>query len=189
MCQGCFLKTLDISDNFVKLIWIKRRSSANGIIEPNQRGRKAPSTKHSADKIQEIINYINFFPLYESHYTRHKSTCKYLPSHLTISKMYSLYSESHTQVVSDKMYRREFHKLNLKFEKSKVDTCHACDVFKMKLEIATDDRLKHTIILTWMSPTCCWSSISWKKSRQTAVHNNKIRWLCSICSNVSLLLC
>lgn len=142
VCQGCFLKTLSISDNFVKLIGLKKRCTSSGIIPTDKRGKNTPANKHSEQKIQEVINHINSFPLYESHYTRRRSTRKYLPSHLTISKMYSLYSESHENPVSDKIYRKKFHKLNLSFKKPKVDTCHTCDLFKMKLNIATDEITK-----------------------------------------------
>ncbi|CAG4964256.1 unnamed protein product [Parnassius apollo] len=59
--------------------------------------------------------------------------------------MYSLYSTSHENPISDKIYRSEFHKLNLSFKKPKVDTCHTCDLFKMKLNIATDETKKSAL--------------------------------------------
>lgn len=46
VCQGCFLKTLSITDNFVKLIGLKKRSTSSGIIQPDTRGKKTPSNKH-----------------------------------------------------------------------------------------------------------------------------------------------
>lgn len=47
--------------------------------------------------------------------------------------MYDLYKEYTQSPVSLKIYSRCFHELNLAFKKPKQDTCHKCDVFKMKI--------------------------------------------------------
>lgn len=50
--------------------------------------------------------------------------------------MYELYCENRNKCVSLFVYQPEFHKLGLKFKKPNVDTCHNCDVVKLKIEVA-----------------------------------------------------
>jgi hypothetical protein len=48
--------------------------------------------------------------------------------------MYSLYKEQNLpNPVSLSAYLRIFHSLNLAFKQPKTDTCHKCDLFKMKI--------------------------------------------------------
>jgi hypothetical protein len=179
VCQGCFRKTLSVTDNFIKLIALKKRKNVSGIIKSDERGKSTPSNKHPEQKIQEVINHINSFPLYESHYTRRKSSRKYLPSHLTISKMYSLYATLHQKPVSDKVYRKEFHRLNLRFKKPKVDTCHNCDLFKMKINVAADENTKLNI-QTERDSHLLAADMAYKEKqidKQTAAINKEMRCL------------
>lgn len=37
------------------------------------------------------------------------------------------------------IYEREFHKMKLSFKAPKVDTCHKCDTFAMKLKVSTEE--------------------------------------------------
>lgn len=47
--------------------------------------------------------------------------------------MYDLYKDCTKNPVSLKIYSRCFHELDLEFKKPKQDTCHKCDVLKMKI--------------------------------------------------------
>lgn len=60
-------------------------------------------------------------------------------SHLTIDNMYSLYETSTEQSVCYKVDRCEFLKMNLKFKKLHVDTCHTCNRYAIQLKITNEE--------------------------------------------------
>lgn len=146
ICRGCLLKILDESDNFIKTVALKKRSSIAGIDTDDMRGRHIPKHKISDAKREEIKTHILSFPTYESHYSRKKTSKKYLPSHLTLQKMYELYKEAHENPTSIKIYSQEFHKLKLSFKKPHVDTCFTCDKFLMKIKLSQDEQIKTELI-------------------------------------------
>lgn len=139
VCRGCFMKTLDETQMFVTLAVSNANTSTSGITYEDKRGVSAPANKHSSKAIEEVIAHIKSFPSYKSHYTRRENDKKYLPSHLTLQIMYELYCENRDEVVSRRIYENEFHKLKLAFKKPKIDTCHKCDVLKMRLQVADNE--------------------------------------------------
>lgn len=136
ICRGCFMKTLGETQMFVTLALRNSGKSVSGVVYNDKRGCHEPANKFSPQIILEVVQHINSFPSYESHYTRRRNENKYLAPHLTLQKMYSLYLENRKVVVSRRIYEGEFHKLKLSFKQPKVDTCHKCDVFHMKLTVA-----------------------------------------------------
>lgn len=146
VCRGCLLKIFDESDNFIKTVALKKRASIGGTGTDDMRGKAEPKNKVSDEKREEIKSHILSFPAYESHYTRKTTSKKYLSSHLTVQKMYSLFRETNEHPPSIKIYRQEFHKLNLSFEKPHVDTCFTCDKFRMKIQVAQDENIKSELI-------------------------------------------
>lgn len=91
VCRNIFIKSLQIStkrvDTALKKFYAgnvkdKRGSSENKVI------KKLPDeTKNN------VIRHITSFPTYVSHYCRGETEAKFLPSDLTLNKMYSLYLE------------------------------------------------------------------------------------------------
>lgn len=139
VCKGCFMKTFDETNMFITLALMNRNSNVSGQVSDDKRGLDSPANKTSEQKLKEVQDHINSFPLYESHYTRRKSTRKYLPPHLNLQIMYKLYCErNHTSPVSRPIYEREFHKLNISFKETKTDTCHKCDILANKLKSIQD---------------------------------------------------
>lgn len=100
----------------------------------------------SDEAILNVQKHISSFPTYESHYTRRTNDTKYLPAHLNLTKMYKLYRSETHEPVCRTIYEREFKKTKLKFKLRKADTCHKCDVFKMKIEMETNDEKKEKLI-------------------------------------------
>lgn len=140
ICRGCLLKTFGESENFIKSVAMKKRSSLGGTQMDDNRGKSIPKHKISDEKRQVIKEHILSFPSYESHYTRKSTSKKYLPSHLSINKMYSLFCENRDDPPSIKIYSQEFHKLGLSFKKPRADTCYTCDKFKMKIQLSQDNQ-------------------------------------------------
>lgn len=127
VCRGCFMKVYDVSQMFITTAIKTRSTSVSGIPQP-------ANNKYSNDAIIAVVQHIKSFPNYESHYTRGTNDKKYLPPHLNIQKIYSLYCENNSNSVSRKIYSQEFHKLNLRFKVSQVNTYHKCDTFKIKIK-------------------------------------------------------
>lgn len=146
VCRVCLMKPLDESDNFIKTVAMKRRSSIGGTQTDDMRGKTIPKHKISHEKRLEIKTHIMSFPSYESHYTRKSTSKKYLPSHLTMQKMFELFCQDRNNPPSIKIYSQEFHKLGLSFKKPRVDTCYTCDKFKMQIQLCQEESVKIDLI-------------------------------------------
>ena len=87
----------------------------------------------SADKIDEVMTYINLFPSESSYHSRKQNhNRQYLAPHLTIPKMYDVYREwcikEKSSPISQRCYRDIFcTRFNLSFGSPKSDTCSKCD--------------------------------------------------------------
>lgn len=66
-----FLNTLSIGEKFVKESLEKQLDG--GLVAPDQRGKHIPGNKTSDVVVQSVIDHINLYPCYESHYSRQKS--------------------------------------------------------------------------------------------------------------------
>lgn len=140
VCKSFFIKTLDITvkryDNVVK----RRLITNTGVSPKDQRGKHTPSNKTDEVVLQKVIDHINSFPKYSSHYSRAKNPSKkYLSSDLNVQQMYDLYAEKIKKEgetpVKVTFYRHIFNtKFNLSFKKPLTDTCNKCDFFENKIK-------------------------------------------------------
>ncbi|KAJ4444638.1 hypothetical protein ANN_06434 [Periplaneta americana] len=133
ICRECFRRTFGETIGFTERVTSKKKESFSGIIAPDGRGKFAPANKTKMEDLQSAESHILSFPSYESHYCRNRNSKRFLSSDLNISKMYDLYKDCTKNLVSLKIYSRCFHELDLEFKKPKQDTCHKCDVLKMKI--------------------------------------------------------
>ncbi|CAH0397337.1 unnamed protein product [Chilo suppressalis] len=151
VCKVMFLNTLCIGDKFLKLSLVKQLDC--GLVAPDQRGKHIPSNKSPAVVIQSVIDHINMYPNYESHYSREKSKRKFLGPNLNVPTMYKQYKEWMAEkeipsnlVAKDWLYRNIFNtKFNLSFKLPSVDTCDDCDAYQRKLLDAKDEETKEII--------------------------------------------
>jgi len=111
------------------------------------RGKTNSANKTSLKNIAEIKSFIEKFPVYESHYSLHKSTNrKYLAPDLNINKLYSLYSEQVTYPVSSFVFRKMFNEeFNLSFHSPVSDSCRKCDAFNIKIKAAETEANKEDL--------------------------------------------
>jgi len=70
--------------------------------------QKNATNKISNDKLTKVIEHINSFPSYESHYTRKSNDKKYLSTNLNLQKIYELYK----QTIDGSVYQDKFMKEN-----------------------------------------------------------------------------
>lgn len=89
VCKLFFLNTLGISETVVRTAL--KKDVTGGFVSPDMRGRHVPPNKLSDEILNGIRSHINSFPAYESHYTRERSSKKYLGPELNKEKMYKLY--------------------------------------------------------------------------------------------------
>lgn len=143
-CKKCFLTTLDENEKFVRSVIENKNCNVSGITKLDARGKRLPVNKTTDEAILNVQKHILSFRTYE-HYIRRTNDPKYLPSHLNLTLMYKLYRSECNEPVSRTIYEREFKKTKLKFKLRKADTCHKCDVYKMKIEMENNDANKINI--------------------------------------------
>lgn len=140
VCKDCFSKKLDEKEGFIRSVSKNKALNVSGIVNLDKRGKKISQNKISDDRLTRVIDHINSFPSYESHYTRKLNDKKYLASNLNLQKMYELYKVTIVEPVSRTIYEREFHKLKHAYKKPSVDTCHKCDVLHMQIKVAEQSK-------------------------------------------------
>lgn len=127
--------------------WQKKLTSSRIITSADQRTNEICYRKLSIAAKEFVDNHIKSIPAYESHYSRQKSTKKYLSSDFNISILYDLYcqecDEKLVKPVCANIYRKIFKEHNLGFRKPVVDTCNECDEFRMKIKMANEVEKKN----------------------------------------------
>lgn len=151
VCRVMFLNTLCLGEKFVKVSLEKQLDG--GLIAPDQRGKHTPANKSSDLMFQSVMDHINSYPSYESHYSRQKSERKFLEPDLNIPTMYKQYKEWMKEkeyppniLAKEWLYRNIFNtKFNLSFKLPSVDTCDDCDAYDRKLLDVEDEEEKEII--------------------------------------------
>lgn len=136
VCLKGFTSVLGVSRNKVLLAMDKLRTGSFA----DQRGGAhnfLPEETRSA-----IVEQINSFPHYVSHYRRETSQSLYLDPELNTSTMYRLFKQNWTnnhpdiEAPSIKSYVKIFNSMGLKFKNLKSDTCKQCDKLQIQLKVA-----------------------------------------------------
>uniref|UniRef100_A0A915KJB7 Uncharacterized protein n=1 Tax=Romanomermis culicivorax TaxID=13658 RepID=A0A915KJB7_ROMCU len=127
VCKEFFLKTLSISEKFVRNT-ISLKSLIGTFCGTDNRGKHEPWNKTPVDQVSVVRQHIASFPAVESHYTRQKSTRWYLSSDLSLQIMYDQYcATAGDNAVSFGKYRHIFtNNFNLSFHVPKKDQCSVC---------------------------------------------------------------
>lgn len=137
VCKRFLLTCIQVSSSRVN-------NAMNSIIHNpsarEQRGKKQSWNKTDANDKQIVIDFIDKFPRYRSHYGRSSSDKYYLSPNLNIMKMYREYKLvcefRQTPVLSEHIFREVFNKeFNLSFKRPRIDTCKLCDEFNAKLTL------------------------------------------------------
>ncbi|KAJ8892841.1 hypothetical protein PR048_005422 [Dryococelus australis] len=108
-------------------------------------------TTGSHNKLQKeqeemVVNEINSFPGFISHYSRASNSYQFIPPETTLHIMYSMCKEEIEEPVSFATYKKIFYsKFNLKHKPLKKDTCNISGSFKAPLSNACTEDLKADI--------------------------------------------
>lgn len=137
VCRDFFLECLQVPPTRVynAVHSVIKNPSAN-----ENRGRAAPKNKTTEQQKKWIIDFINEFPKYESHYGRKQTERKYLSPTLNVITLYHEFRRvmafrqvEENQIPKESIFRSIFNtEFNLSFKKRHTDTCKTCDEIKAK---------------------------------------------------------
>jgi len=160
-CRNTFMNVHALKRGSINEIQLKLARGA--VCFQDGRGKHENRPTRTPENVKAaMLNHIQGFPKYETHYTRATNGPNYLSPDLNLSKMFSLFCEGHPDIpsVSTKsgLYRSIFRSTGLKIGEPKSDTCRTCDLLNVQSkssERATereafkaDADLHH---LTWMA--------------------------------------
>lgn len=141
VCKNFFKSVLQISGSKIdKCIQKKQKKASDCTVDG--RGKHKSHKKSPADKIRNIIKFINSLPHYDSHYVRESNSGRqYLAPNLNMKILYQEYknvcNEQDEMPLSNYMFRDVFYrKFNLRFKAPLQDTCSYCDIMKHKINAA-----------------------------------------------------
>ncbi|KAI4455666.1 dna-directed rna polymerases i ii and iii subunit rpabc2 [Holotrichia oblita] len=146
VCQKAFLKVLGITKH--RLGYVMKAFMATGKQPSEKRGGDHKSAKYK-DKQDAVQQFINKLKCIESHYCRSETARMYLPSELSIKKLFRMYITQTTPdlVVKHSYFRHIFNtKYNLSFKTPRTDVCSQCLQFSERLKHETDPHIKSTIM-------------------------------------------
>lgn len=144
VCKDTFLNTLDESDTFVRTCGNHKRDTVTGIVAEDKRGKHKPKHSLKEDTVQQVIQHIQSFPAYESHYCRKQSQQKYFARPLSKSIMLKKYNKKYPKI-SKSTFLRIFKPLGYKFKPPASDTCGLCDELTIKIKVTVDEEEKNKL--------------------------------------------
>ena len=101
---------------------------------PDLRGKTRKNDAELNECRKELKQHTLSFPRIPSHYCKATSNLLYMPSDLTLAKMYELYNvhcqEHHKSPLSYRTYRLMFQSMSLAFHTLKKDRCEICERFQ-----------------------------------------------------------
>lgn len=104
VCKQCFVQTLRISGDRINN-YLKESTNLEEIRD--NRGIAGGSNRLSDAKVAEVVDHINKFPKYKSHYSRGETNSQFVPSDVTIPVMYGLYKSEHSKPASMSFYKKK----------------------------------------------------------------------------------
>lgn len=167
VCKGCFMDIYAVSAKFIEVAVGKKMKNPAGVVSKDGRGMSSHPLADS--KLQEVIDHLNSFPKYKSHYARNKTDKQFLPNHLTAKIMYAEYCKAVDEPVSRWIYEREFHKLDLKIKPFKIDTCHTCDKLAIAIGYSKTEEERQKNLKLQEEHHC-----NWEKARDQKIADNEL---------------
>lgn len=147
VCQKTFLSILGLKKDRVQLTCKKHLETGCGP-EERRGGRRHP--EKFEDKRKSVKDFIEKLQPVDSHYSRHRSTRKYLPSELSIRSLWNMYCASvePNLVVKYDYFRVIFiSDYNISFKCPSTDVCSECQSLKEKLKMKLPEEEKNQLMV------------------------------------------
>lgn len=147
VCQHTFLKVLHITKHRISYVMKSFLRTGEGPSEKRGGDRK---TAKFEGKQAAVQRFINSFKSIESHYCRSSSHRHYLPSDLSIAKMYKMYNDqcATEERVKLSYFRMIFNtKYNLSFTTPRTDVCSTCIELTEKIKRCTVEEEKKNLVI------------------------------------------
>lgn len=145
VCKKFFVAVFPISN---KRLWnIANKIKAGTDVKETRGGDR--KSKKSETKRSEVIKFINSLKATESHYDRKKSKRLYLPSHLSIAKLWRTYNEctDKDKNVKYTFFSRIFNNaFNIGFGTPATDVCSLCSRLKNQIKSSEVETVKQKYI-------------------------------------------
>ena len=148
VCKITFINTLQISDGRLHRIMVTQRAN-HGVGQFDRRGKHVKKVIPESQK--ELVRlHIASIPSEQSHYTRNRTTRKFLSYDLNLAELYRMYTKEckskNVQPVKEWLYRDIFaNEFNLSFKPNRMDTCKKCDVLNNKIMFEENMEAKHVM--------------------------------------------
>lgn len=149
VCQKAFCGVLNVGKDRVQRVCKRQLVTGTAPIERRGGNRKA---EKFASRRNAIIAFIRKFKVMEVHYCRSKiSKRQYLPSELSINKMYAMYDKEIMEVhlkVKCSYFRSVFNeKFNIGFREPSTDLCSMCQMYKEKIKYESNSEIKQKLMI------------------------------------------
>lgn len=147
VCQKAFRGILNIGKDRIQRVC--KRHLSTGAAPKECCGGDRKASKFFAKK-SAVIAFIKKFKCIEVHYCRGKTKRQYLPSELSINKMYAMYSAQIADPslnVKRSYFRFVFNtNFNIGFKAPATDICSTCQMFKETIKLEKDVAKKSALM-------------------------------------------
>lgn len=147
VCQKAFLGILGLKKG--RLQFVLKKFFSTGKSPHDERGGDRKSVKN-VGKRQAITNFILKLKCTESHYCRSRSTRQYLPSELSVNKLFSMYNSQANDNLKVKswLFRSVFNtKFNVGFKRARTDMCSTCLQLNEQIQRASNKNEKSELLI------------------------------------------
>lgn len=147
VCQKAFCGYLNIGRDRVQRVCKRHLETGSPPVE--RRGGDRKSKKFSV-KQNSVISFIKKLRTIEVHYCRGKTKRQYLPSELSINKLYLMYCneiKDDELQVKQSYFRYVFNtKFNIGFKRPATDICSKCQMFKETIKLEKNLNTKQALM-------------------------------------------
>lgn len=140
VCRKTFSEIFALTHSRVQVLGEKKKIGRNTVSD--QRGKSTKKRKYFPEIRDHIKQHIDSFPVEENHYSRSKSSKKFLSPDLNVNRMYRAYLKKTPHFdVTYKFYAEVFNNdfANLRFGRPKTDTCGTCDLHHNKIKASASN--------------------------------------------------
>ncbi|XP_016107651.1 uncharacterized protein [Sinocyclocheilus grahami] len=124
VCKTFYLTTLGYHPKNDRVIVSVTGNTSGAVPPPDRRGRHPPANKIDLSPIYQHIESFN--PTISDNKCEHAESRRYLPSNVTVMKMYKDFKGKSSTACSYETYRKAIKDMNIGFRKLSAEECKEC---------------------------------------------------------------